>query len=251
MQILNLEPPESGRIEVLGHDIAGLSRHEARKVRRNLQVVFQDPMASLDPRMPIGDILAEPLRAQGVPEAEVSTRVPELLRMVALVESALQAGACGASTGLEYTPGAFAPLAELIALSEPLAARRLPYSTHMRNEDDQLLDAIDESIAVAKGAKCPLQVAHLKTQGPRNWSKLDAVFTRIAEARHAGIDAAFDRYPYIAYQTGLTNLFPAWSRDGGTAAFLRRLDEPDASARIRAYAMEKAALIGEIGRAHV
>ena len=88
------------------------------------------------------------------------------------------------------------------------------------------------------------QVAHLKTQGPRNWSKLDAVFTRIAEARNSGVDAAFDRYPYIAYQTGLTNLFPAWSRDGGTAAFLRRLDEPDASARIRAYAMEKAALIG-------
>ena len=184
------------------------------------------------------------VRAAVVGEDDRPVTPAELLRMVALVESALQAGACGASTGLEYTPGAFAPLAELIALSEPLAARRLPYSTHMRNEDDQLLDAIDESIAVAKGAKCPLQVAHLKTQGPRNWSKLDAVFTRIAEARNSGIDAAFDRYPYIAYQTGLTNLFPAWSRDGGTAAFLRRLDEPDASARIRAYAMEKAALIG-------
>lgn len=184
------------------------------------------------------------VRAAVVGEDDRPATAAELLRMVGIVEAALQAGACGASTGLEYTPGAFAPLAELIELSKPLAARRLPYSTHMRNEDDQLLDAIDESIAVAKGARCPLQVAHLKTQGPRNWSKLDAVFAKIAEARNAGIDAAFDRYPYIAYQTGLTNLFPAWSRDGGTAAFLRRLDEPDASARIRAYAMEKAALIG-------
>jgi N-acyl-D-amino-acid deacylase len=184
------------------------------------------------------------VRAAVVGEDDRPATEAELLRMVGIVEAALQAGACGASTGLEYTPGAFAPLAELIELSKPLAARRLPYSTHMRNEDDQLLDAIDESIAVAKGARCPLQVAHLKTQGPRNWAKLDAVFAKIAEARNAGIDAAFDRYPYIAYQTGLTNLFPAWSRDGGTAAFLRRLDDPDASARIRAYAMEKAALIG-------
>ena len=184
------------------------------------------------------------IRAAVVGEDDRPATPTEMARMVTMVEQALAAGACGASTGLEYTPGAFAPLAELIELSKPLAARKLPYATHMRNEDDQLLDAIDESIAVAKGARCPLQVSHLKTQGPRNWNKLDVAFRRIMDARAAGIDAAFDRYPYIAYQTGLTNLFPAWSRDGGTQAFLRRLDEPDAAAKIRAYANEKAALIG-------
>ena len=92
-------------------------------------------------------------------------------------------GACGASSGLEYTPGAFASREELIALCRPLAARRLPYATHMRNEDDRLLDSIDESIAVARGAGCPLQISHLKTQGPRNWAKLDAVFARIERRR--------------------------------------------------------------------
>ena len=102
--------------------------------------------------------------------------------MVAMVESALAEGACGASSGLEYTPGAFASTEELIALCKPLAARRLPYATHMRNEDDRLLDSIDESIAVARGAGCPLQISHLKTQGPRNWSKLDTVFARIEAA---------------------------------------------------------------------
>ncbi len=168
----------------------------------------------------------------------------ELARMVALVEQALTEGACGASTGLEYTPGAFAPLSELIALSRPLAHRRLPYSTHMRNEDDQLLEAIDESIAVARGAGCPLQIAHLKTQGPRNWGKLDEVFARVAATRAAGIDAAFDRYPYLAYQTGLSNLFPVWARDGKTEQFLQRLDDPATASRIRAYAEERAALIG-------
>lgn len=168
----------------------------------------------------------------------------EVAKMVALVEQALAEGACGASTGLEYTPGAFAPLSELIECSKPLARRRLPYATHMRNEDDTLLESIDESIAVARGAGCPLQVSHLKTQGPRNWGKLDAVFARVAEARKAGIDAAFDRYPYLAYQTGLSNLFPIWARDGKSEDFLHRLDDPSMAGKIHAYAEEKAALIG-------
>ena len=99
--------------------------------------------------------------------------------MTAMVESALADGACGTSSGLEYTPGAFASRDELIALCRPLANRRLPYATHMRNEDDRLLDAIDESIAVARGAGCPLQISHLKTQGPRNWTRLDEVFRHI------------------------------------------------------------------------
>src|SRR5437868_529353 len=193
----------------------------------------------------------------------------ERARMTELVEQALAAGACGASSGLEYTPGAFATREELIALCRPLSARRLPYATHMRNEDDHLLEAIDESIAVASGANCPLQISHLKTQGPRNWGKLDDVFARIHRARGGldiastkrgetrkappsaakrgkaapgrgrraesqttstaaaaaapGIDVAFDRYPYIAYQTGLSNLFPVWSRAGTTEEFRRRL----------------------------
>ncbi|MEO7084839.1 MAG: D-aminoacylase [Gemmatimonadaceae bacterium] len=184
------------------------------------------------------------LREIVVGEDDRPATVDEMARMVAMVQQALAQGACGASSGLEYTPGAFAPLDELITLCKPLAARRLPYATHMRNEDDTLLEAIDESIAVARGAKCPLQISHLKTEGPRNWGKLNDVFARIATARGAGIDVAFDRYPYIAYQTGLTNLFPVWSRDGGTDAFLARLSDPSTAARIRTEALGKTDLIG-------
>ena len=168
----------------------------------------------------------------------------ELATMVAMVEQALQEGACGASSGLEYTPGAFASREELIALCRPLAMRGLPYATHMRNEDDRLLEAIDEAIAVAEGARCPLQISHLKTQGPRNWSKLDSVFDHIDHARSAGLDVAFDRYPYLAYQTGLTNLFPVWSRDGGTTAFLARLDDTTVAPRVKQEVLDKVALIG-------
>jgi N-acyl-D-amino-acid deacylase len=168
----------------------------------------------------------------------------ELQRMVGMVRRALQEGAVGASSGLEYTPGAFASEAELIALCRPLAARGLAYATHMRNEDDRLLDSIAESMAVARGARCGLQISHLKTQGPRNWGKLDEVFARVDSAKRAGMDIAFDRYPWIAYQTGLTNLFPVWSRDGGTEAFLGRLDDPSTGARIRQEALAKVDLIG-------
>ena len=168
----------------------------------------------------------------------------EITRMTAMVDSALRDGACGASSGLEYTPGAFASLDELIALCRPLAARRLPYATHMRNEDDRLMEAIDESIAVARGAGCPLQISHLKTQGPRNWPKLDKVFLLVEAARAARTDVAFDRYPYVAYATGLTNLFPVWSRDGGVDQFLARVADPATADKIRTETLAKVELIG-------
>jgi N-acyl-D-amino-acid deacylase len=114
----------------------------------------------------------------------------------------------------------------------------------MRNEDDRLLASIAESVAVARGAGCALQISHLKTQGPRNWSRLQAAFDQIEAARGAGMDVAFDRYPYLAYATGLTNLFPVWSRDGGTAAFLTRLRRPGTAGRIEKETLAKVELIG-------
>jgi N-acyl-D-amino-acid deacylase len=114
----------------------------------------------------------------------------------------------------------------------------------MRNEDDRLLESIDEAIAVARGAGCPLQVSHLKTQGPRNWPKIGEALERLERARADGMDVAFDRYPYVAYQTGLTNLFPAWSRDGGTERFLARVREGTTAERIRTETMAKVELIG-------
>src|ERR1041385_8044539 len=168
----------------------------------------------------------------------------ELTRMTAMVETALATGACGASTGLEYTPGAFATTDELIALCRPLAARRLPYATHMRNEDDTLLEAIGEAIRIATGAGCPLEISHLKTGGPRNWHKIDDVFARIASARKGGLDLTFDRYPYVAWATGLSNRFPVWARDGGDSAFVRRLDDSTTAPRIRAEALGDVELVG-------
>ncbi len=197
------------------------------------------PAANVGTMVGLGTVRGEVVGADDRPATP-----DELARMVALVEAALRDGALGASSGLEYTPGAFATADELVALCRPLAPRGLAYHTHMRNEDDRLLEAIDESIAVARGAGCGLQIAHLKTQGPRNWGKLDQAFARVEAARAAGVDAAFDRYPYLAYQTGLTNLFPIWARDGGDDRFLARLTAADTADRIRAEAFDRVELIG-------
>ncbi len=177
-------------------------------------------------------------------DADRPATAAELARMISLVEAGLAAGACGASSGLEYTPGEFAPRDELIALCRPLAALGLPYATHMRNEDDRVIEAVDEAIAVAMGAGCPLQISHLKTEGPRNWGKLDTVFAHIESAHRSGLNIAFDRYPYVAYQTGLSNLFPKWSEDGGTDAFVARLADPALRSKLSDAVAAKIALLG-------
>lgn len=204
-----------------------------------------DSLRQLGPSVNVASMIGlGTIRGVVIGNANRAATADELARMRAMVDAALVDGACGASSGLEYTPGAFATRDELIALCEPLASRRLPYATHMRNEDDQVLEAVDESIAVAAGAHCPLQISHLKTEGPRNWTKLDAIFSHIEQARRRGVDVTFDRYPYIAYQTGLTNIFPVWSRDGTTQDFLARLHAPTTADRIRQESVGKVALIG-------
>src|SRR3569623_1954071 len=107
-------------------------------------------------------------------------------------------GAAGIQSDVGIAGGKLTAVARKIADrgTEEIAARGLPYATHMRNEDDQLLEAIDEAIAVARGAGCPLEISHLKCEGQRNWNKLDAVFGRVADARKTGMDVTFDCYPY-------------------------------------------------------
>jgi N-acyl-D-amino-acid deacylase len=226
-----------------GRGSASASADDARRFVR-----FTDlwsSLARLQPSVNVASMVGlGTIRGIVVGNANRPATATEMTRMRALVVQALADGACGVSTGLEYTPGAFAPRDELIELCKPLAALGLPYATHMRNEDDRLIEAIDEAIAVARGAGCSLQISHLKTQGPRNWGKLDTAFARVAAARQAGCDAQFDRYPYIAYQTGLTNLFPVTSRDGGTDAFLSRLVTPGQMERIKRDTLAKIDLLG-------
>lgn len=168
----------------------------------------------------------------------------ELARMKNLVRKALGQGAVGLSSGLEYTPGSFAVTSELVELVKVLRGTGYPYASHMRNEDDQLLTAVKEAIHVGRIAGVPVQISHLKAQGERNYWKAKVALRMIEEAQKVGIAVNFDRYPYIAYSTGLSSLFPTWARSGGNAAFLKRLHNKGDLANIEKFSREKVALLG-------
>ncbi|MDE2751158.1 MAG: D-aminoacylase [Gemmatimonadota bacterium] len=184
------------------------------------------------------------IRGLVVGAADRPATASQIERMRAFVREALAEGAVGLSTGLEYTPGSFAGRDELVALAGELRGTIYPYASHMRNEDDRLLAALEEALHVGRVAGVAVQVSHLKAQGERNHWKADAAFAAIEAARAAGVDVHFDRYPYVAYATGLSNLFPASARAGGTARFLERLADPETGPALERACRDKIALLG-------
>jgi N-acyl-D-amino-acid deacylase len=163
----------------------------------------------------------------------------ELESMRLLVASALREGACGASTGLEYIPSAFADAREIIELVRPLSSVGLPYATHMRNEDDRVLAGVEEAFHIGRMSDVPVHLSHLKAIGQRNWWKASIILEMVDAAAPTDLQVTFDRYPYVAYSTTLAGLFPVWSREGGTDSFVARLRDPDMSARIQAQVQAK------------
>ena len=165
--------------------------------------------------------------------------------MKALVEQAMSEGAWGLSSGLEYTPGSFANEDEIAELGKVTRSFDGIYATHMRNEDDRLIEAVEEAIHIARKAEIPLEISHFKASGKRNWDKINQAFEIIEKANAEGMDITLDRYPYIAYQTTLRNLFPTRFRDGGTDVFVKRLQTPALLARMKRAALAKIDMLGD------
>lgn len=163
----------------------------------------------------------------------------EIQQMQEEIIKAIEEGAIGVSTGLEYTPGSFASTEELIELVKVAPERFRIYATHMRNEDNFVLEAIDEAIRIAMDSGARLQISHLKVSGKSNWNKVDQVIEKIDKAIDMGLDVHADRYTYVAYHTNLSSLFPLWSRDGGTDKFLQRLKNKELHNQLREYVEKK------------
>lgn len=169
----------------------------------------------------------------------------ELQRMQELCAEAFAQGALGLSSGLEYFPGNMAATDELVALCEVAARFGRPYVTHIRNEDDQVLAAVDEAIAIARRSGASLLVSHLKIGGAPNWPQLERVLASIDAARQEGLDVHCDAYPYEAWSTSLATNFPGWAKEGGQ--FTARLQDPAERARMRAETEHSVAANGGWG----
>jgi len=163
----------------------------------------------------------------------------EMDRMKRLVAEAMEQGVFGLSTGLEYTPSGFADTEEIVELCKVAAKYGGFYATHIRSEDKAAIEAVAEAIHIAEIAGLPLQIAHFKAVGRTNWWKLPKMIDLIERAAERGFSVTADRYPYIAFSTGLTILFPQWALDGGMEQLINRLKDKKIRESMKADTLKK------------
>ncbi len=174
------------------------------------------------------------LRAGTVGYANRNATPDEQRLMVDRLRQGLEEGAIGFSTGLIYIPGTFAPREEVEQLCKVLCEYDKIYTSHMRSEGDQLIEAIEETIQYGRSSGARIQVSHLKTSGAANWHKIDDALETIRRARdQEGLEVAADRYPYTAACTDLDILLPDWALADGHEAILARIRDPDTRQRMR------------------
>jgi N-acyl-D-amino-acid deacylase len=171
-------------------------------------------------RMVLGDDDKQPTPAQ-------------LDQMRELVRQAMREGAVGVSTSLEYAPAPYAKTDELIALASEASKFGGIYATHMRDESNGVLTALDEALRIGREANIPVEIWHLKVAGRANWGRMPEVVAKINAARAAGMDVSADTYAYTAWFNSFSAFIPPWAHDGGDAKLIERLKDPAMRARIR------------------
>jgi dihydroorotase/N-acyl-D-amino-acid deacylase len=157
----------------------------------------------------------------------------ELDEMRRLVRQAMEEGAVGLSTSLQYAPAPYATTEELVALAAEASRYGGIYATHMRSEGDGVLEALEEAIRIGRDAKLPVEVWHIKAAGKHNWGRMKDIVAKVEDARKQGIDIAADTYAYPAWFNSLSAFIPPWAHDGGDQKMIERLKDPQMRTRIR------------------
>jgi N-acyl-D-amino-acid deacylase len=150
----------------------------------------------------------------------------EQKKMEELVAQAMKDGAVGLSTGLIYLPGMYSNTEEVIGLAKIAASYNGIYASHIRNEENGVLDAINEAINIGKAANIPVEVSHFKVSGPANWGRSRETLSLIEKARKEGYDVTIDQYPYTASSTNLGIRLPDWTLAGGQDSLKKRIADP-------------------------
>ena len=157
----------------------------------------------------------------------------ELATMRALLGRAMDEGAIGLASGLIYPPSAYGTTDELSALCAVVQEKGGLYASHIRNEGDRLIEAVEENLEIGRRSHVRVQLSHHKASGPKNWGRVKDSTAKIEAARDAGLDVQADQYPYTASSTGLAVTIPNWAHEGGRLAMCERLKDPAVRARIR------------------
>jgi len=173
------------------------------------------------------------LRSIVIGDKDRAATAPEMERMRGMVREAMEAGAIGVSTSLIYPPAIYGSEQEITELTKVAGQYGGRYFTHMRNEGDRLLEAIDEALRIGAAAGTPVHIFHLKTAGQGNWGKMDLALARVKAARAEGQEVGVDVYPYINNGLGIRALLhPKYAADG-QEALLAKLKDPNVKAEMR------------------
>lgn len=163
----------------------------------------------------------------------------ELQRMEALVEQGMKEGAVGFSTGLIYIPGTYSTTYEVIRLARAASRYGGVYASHMRDEGDSVVQAINEAIQVGREAGMPVEISHFKLSGQQNWGRSKITVPMIMKAREEGIDVTIDQYPYTASSTSLSTLLPDELLSDGQDSIVARLSRAGVRRYVTAYMLAK------------
>lgn len=209
---------------------------------------FYDKLEANRPGLNVAHLLPHgALRTKVIGKTRRAPTPEELQRMRDLARQAMQEGAWGMTTGLQYVPGSFAKTDELVAIAQVVGEEGGIYASHMRNESGQLLEAVEETIAIGRQANLPVHISHFKSSKIPNWGKVRVAADLIEQARAEGVRATVDQYPYIASSTSITAmLLPDEEREGGTEATVKRVSDPEQLPRIRPLVQEALDARGKI-----
>ena len=157
----------------------------------------------------------------------------ELKQMEIMVDDAMSDGAMGVSSALIYAPGSYAKTDELIVLAKAAAKKGGIYASHIRNEGDAEMDALNEAFRIGREANIPVEIFHLKVAGKQNWGRMPQVIAAIEQARASGVEVTADQYPYTGAATSLGAVVPPKYHAGGPDEFVKRLKDPVVREQVR------------------
>lgn len=163
----------------------------------------------------------------------------ELEMMLQLVDQGMRDGAVGFSTGLIYNPGSYSHTDEVVKLAGAAARWHGVYATHMRDEGDSVVQAIEEALLVGRTNNMPVEISHFKLSGQQNWGRSVQTLAMIKKAREEGLDVTIDQYPYTASSTSLSTLMPDDILADGMDSVRARLQRPEVRKYVQDYMLKK------------